>query len=358
MNRDKKTLIILTPGFPKDEMDTVCLPFLQNFVLELNERYPLLVVVVLAFDYPFTRTSYEWNKNEVIPFNKWRSKNISKLLAWFAIWKKMRKIRRSHAVIGLLSLWSGECAYLGNRFAKRNKLAHFCWIQGQDAKKENKFVKRIHPSPSELVAISDFIQDEFSRNHAIRPEHVIPVGIRPAEYSKAVQVRDIDVLGVGSLIPLKQYQLFVEVIGRIRMDFPDIRGELCGKGPEERELRAMIATYGLEKNILLSGELSHEEILQRMGRSRVFLHTSHFEGISVVCNEALYAGCQVISFVRLMHHEIAHWHIVSTKEEMEKRAVEILGNPTTSYHSVLTFTAGESVDKIMQLYGYNERTSS
>jgi glycosyltransferase involved in cell wall biosynthesis len=354
MNRDKKTLVILTPGFPKDEADTVCLPFLQNFVLELNQQYPLLGVVILAFDYPFTTTSYQWNNNEVIPFHKWRSRYMSKLSAWFTIWKIVKKIGKSRQVIGLLSLWSGECAYLGNRFARKNNLAHFCWIQGQDAKKENRFVKRIKPLPSELIAISDFIQDEFSGNHAIRPAHVIPVGIRPSEYSYTSAVRDIDILGVGSLIPLKQYGLFVEIIRRLRNDFPGIRAELCGKGPEEKKLRAMIMTYGLEKNIFLSGELSHDEILQTMGRSRVFMHTSDFEGISVVCNEALYAGCQVISFVRLMHHDIEHWHIASTIEEMENCIRDILRNPETPYHSVTSFTTGESVKKIMQLYDYNE----
>jgi glycosyltransferase involved in cell wall biosynthesis len=358
MKRDKRTLVILTPGYPKDETDTVCLPFLQNFVLELNQQYPQLGVVILAFDYPFTRTSYSWNNNEVIPFNKWRSRYISKLSAWYAILKMLKKIAKSHQVVGILSLWSGECAYLGNRFAKKNNLAHFCWIQGQDANKENRFVKRIKPLPSELIAISDFIQDEFSKNHGIRPAHVIPVGIRPAEYKKPAPVRDIDILGVGSLIPLKQYKLFVEIVRRLRNDFPGIRAELCGKGPEEKKLKAMIVTYGLEKNIFLSGELSHDEILQTMSRSRVFMHTSKFEGISVVCNEALYAGCQVISFVRLMHHDIEQWQIAGTTEEMEKRVRDILRNPATPYHSVTTFTTGESVQKIMQLYHYNERTSS
>ena len=50
---DIKRLVILTPGFPKDETDTTCIPFLQDFILELNDQYPSLKIDILAFDYPF-----------------------------------------------------------------------------------------------------------------------------------------------------------------------------------------------------------------------------------------------------------------------------------------------------------------
>jgi glycosyltransferase involved in cell wall biosynthesis len=350
MNRDNKTLIILTPGFPKDENDTTCLPFLQNFIRELNQQFSYLHVVILTFDYPFFVGAYQWNNNEVISFNGWKKGNFKKLLKWLLIWIRMRKIRRGYNMIGLLSLWCNECAYLGNRFAKRNNLPHFCWIQGQDAKKENNYVKRIKPSATELVAISNFIQKEFGKNHAIVPRHIIPIGISPGEFTVEDAVRDIDILGVGSLIPLKQYHLFIEVIYQVRQYFPGIKVVLCGKGPEESNIKTLIAEYGLQGNITLTGELAHAEVLRVMSRGKVFLHPSNYEGLGVVCIEALFAGCHVISFVQPIHYEIEHWHIVNTNEEMVQSVQAILGNPDTLYKSVLTFTMNESVKKIMQLY--------
>jgi glycosyltransferase involved in cell wall biosynthesis len=357
MSEANKTLVILTPGFPKDEADSTCLPFLQNFVLELNGQFPLLKLIILAFDYPFTTTSYQWNKNEVLPFNGWKKRDISKLFKWLYIWRAMKKARRSDEIIGILSLWCNECALLGNRFAKRNNLDHYCWIQGQDAKKENHYVKRINPTATELIAISDFIQNEFEKNHSIRPKHMIPIGIRTAEFSTKNMERDIDILGVGSLIPLKQYELFIEVIHNIKKHFPGIKVVLCGKGPEETTLKALVEKYGLQKNITLAGELPHTEILMQMKRSKVFLHTSNYEGLGVVCIEALYAGCNVISFVKPIYSDIEQWHIVQTKEAMTEKAMAILNDPAVQPRSILTFTMEDTAKKIVQLYGYMEASN-
>jgi len=358
MNKKIKTWIILTPGFPKDEDDTTCLPFLQQFVREMDHQFPGLRIVILAFDYPFKTEAFQWHRHEVIPFNGWKKSKPQKALKWLRVWRTMKKIKRNSELAGVLSLWCTECALLGNRFAKRNGLLHFCWIQGQDAKKQNKYVRWIKPRVSELIAISNFLQTEFEKNHDIRPGHVIPVGINPEEFPVQDLEREIDILGVGSLIQLKQYELFVESVYELRKSYPGIKAMLCGKGTEAGHLQRLIEKYELQNSIMLTGELPHEEVLRLMKRSRVFLHPSNYEGLGVVCIEALYAGCHVISFVQPIHYDIEQWHIVQTKEAFTGLAAAILQNPSTQYRSVLTFTARESVEKIMQLYHYSESVIS
>src|SRR5450432_87767 len=153
-------LLILTPGFPKDESDTTCLPFLQNLVEELNEEFPKLNLVIIAFDYPFIAATYKWKGNEVISFNGWKKRKLRKVYKWLLIWTRIKKVKRRYNIIGILSLWCGECAFLGSRFAKRGNLSYYCWIQGQDAKKGNKYVSMIKPASEEMIAISDFNQME------------------------------------------------------------------------------------------------------------------------------------------------------------------------------------------------------
>jgi glycosyltransferase involved in cell wall biosynthesis len=347
-------LLILTPGFPKNETDTTCLPFLQNLIEELNEEFPKLNLIVLAFDYPFISTSYKWKSNNVISFNGWKKRKLRKLYKWVLIWTRIKKIKRNNNIIGILSLWCGECAFLGNRFAKRYNLIHYCWIQGQDAKKGNKYVSIIKPKSEEMIAISDFNQREFELNHGIRPGHVIPVGIRPAEYLEEDVVKGNDILGVGSLIPLKQYHLFIEAIYKIKQRFPDVKAVLCGKGPEEAGLKSLIRNYKLEENITLTGELSHEEILTVMRQSKVFLHTSNYEGLSVACLEALGSGCRVVSFIRPMQYEIDHWRVVQTMEEMIESTILVLNDASIIYNPVFPFTTKGCIKKILQLYNYND----
>jgi glycosyltransferase involved in cell wall biosynthesis len=243
---------------------------------------------------------------------------------------------------------------MGNRFSKRNNLRHFCWIQGQDAKKDNKYVSRIKPLSEELIAISDFNQNEFEKNHSLRPNHVIPAGIKPSGFLTGNTIRDIDILGVGSLIPLKQYHLFIEIIYKIKQIFPGIKAVLCGKGPEGDKLKMAIVNYKLQENIELTGELPHEKILTLMKRGKVFLHTSNYEGFSVACLEALSCGCHTISFIKPMQYDIDQWHIVQTINEMTETTISVLNNPEKAYKPVLPFTVRESVKSILQLYNYRD----
>jgi glycosyltransferase involved in cell wall biosynthesis len=266
------------------------------------------------------------------------------------IYGRIRKTVKENEVIGLLSLWCGACAYLGSRFSKRNNLRHFCWIQGQDAKKGNRYVSLIKPLPAGLIAISDFIQSEFEKNYSIKPNLVVPAGINPTEFKTRNIVRHIDILGVGSLIPLKQYQIFVEILHQIKQYVPEVHAVLCGKGPEETLLKQIIAQYDLKDNIRLTGELPHDKILELMNQSKIFLHPSGYEGFSIACMEALYAGCHVLSFVQAMHYPIEHWHICEMKEQMAEIARNLLSDPDTLYGSVKTFTVADSVQKIMQLF--------
>ena len=350
MLNKQKTLVILSPGFPKNEADSTCLPPQQAFILAVKSNFPELNLIVLAFEYPFTTIEYEWNRVRIIPFNGWKAKRLPKLFIWFRIWKKLKYLKRQDRIIGIFSFWCGGCALIGKYFAKIHKLPHFCWILGQDARKNNRFIKWIRPEAKELVAMSDFLAREFFKNHDVNPAHIIPNGIDVSIYPSGSLERDVDVLGVGSLIPLKQYDLFLSVIKELSVSLPRVRSVICGKGPEESHLHAIIQENKLQNQVLLTGEQPHDAILQLMQRSRVFLHTSLYEGFSTVCLEALSAGAHVISFCKPMDLSIPHWHFSRTREEMLQSLLEILRDPSTDHGPVLPYSMSDSARAVMKLF--------
>ena len=59
-----------------------------------------------------------------------------------------------------------------------------------------------------------------------------------------------------------------------------------------------------------------------------------------------------------MQHNIDHWHIVQTKEEMIRKAGDILKNPGTAYTSVLPYTMDDSARAIMQLFNYSYKEAA
>jgi glycosyltransferase involved in cell wall biosynthesis len=350
MIEGRKTLIILTPGFPANEEDTTCLPAQQSFVRSLNKLFPEVQIIILSFEYPFFKSEYLWYNNKTIAFGGRNKKHIFRFLLWRKVWKKLKIINQQENIIGLLSFWCTETALIGKFFARKNKRKHFCWLLGQDARKGNKHVRRVNPTGEELIALSDFIANEFYKNYRIFPLHVIPIGIDPSQFPTKAHQRDIDILGVGSLIGLKQYDIFIKIILQLKRIFPNIRAAICGKGGEQTTLKSLIISSKLEENVSLLGEKPHHEVLALMQRSKIFLHPSAYEGFGVVCLEALFAGAQVISFCNPANQKIDHWHIVKTEVEMIGKSVELLNSSSTDFTSVLPFPMDNTTKEIMKLF--------
>lgn len=352
MHSVNNTLIILTPGFPGSEADMNCLPMQQGFVRTVKENYPHLNIIILAFQYPYIKKTYPWFDTTVISFDGKNKGGLATLLRRRELNATLKNIHGNNKITGILSFWVGECAAIGKKFADKYNLRHYCWILGQDARIENKFPGRIHPNAGELIALSDFLQDEFEKNHGVRPLYVVPPGIDARQFLMQTKERDIDILGVGSLIPLKQYEIFLEILTQIKVQLPAVKAMLVGNGSEKEKLQNLILKYGLEQNIILTGELPHNKVLELMQRTKVFLHPSSYEGFSGVCQEALAAGSYVISFCRAMKKDIEYWHMVNSKEEMKQKALAVLQDRQLSFKPVIPFLMNDTVKKMMALFGH------
>jgi glycosyltransferase involved in cell wall biosynthesis len=350
MNNEKKTFIILSPGFPENEADSTCLPLQQSFILSLKELYPQLEIIILSFQHPYHKIKYKWFGMEVIPFSGRNRGGLTRLLLRKKINATLDELHKTKKITGLFSFWCNECAWIGKHFGDKHGIKHCCWILGQDAKKENKYPGRLGPKPEELVALSDFLRDEFEKNHGIRPFNLVPPGIDTRQFQPLPTEKDIDILAAGSLIPLKQYDIFLQVVAEVKKQIPSVKAALIGEGPERMKLQALIKTLGLQSNMSLTGEVPHKDVLQWMTRSKIFLHTSSYEGFGVVCIEALHAGAQVISFVKPMYSAIQNWQIAGNKEDMVHKTLNILKNPATEYFRVTPYTIEDSVNKMMGLF--------
>jgi glycosyltransferase involved in cell wall biosynthesis len=348
---NEKILVVLTPGFPSSEDDSTCLPMQQNLVSKLRQIRADLQIVILSFQYPYHKDAYTWYDVPVNPFNGRNKGGLQRLLLRNRVNSFLNEINSNKEIVGLLSFWCNECAWVGKKFADAHNLTHRCWVLGQDAKKQNAYPHRLKPNDSELIALSDFVREEFQKNHGIMPRHTVPAAIDALEFDKYEGTRDFDVVAAGSLILLKQYDLFVEMISEIKKTLPTVKAALIGDGPERKKLERMIENLRLKDNILMTGELSHKQVLRYMQRARLFLHTSSYEGFGVVCLEALYAGAQVISFCKPMKSEIHHWHNVTTKKEMLEKAMSVLQNDQLEVERVLPYSIEGQAKSMLEIFG-------
>jgi glycosyltransferase involved in cell wall biosynthesis len=358
MNEQAQTLVILSPGFPENEADSTCVPAQQIFVKNLKQNFPHLNVIVLAFEYPFFPAEYQWSGVTVISFGGRNRGKLFRLRNWVRIRKTLNRLNKQYHLIGLLSFWMGDCAFIASKFAKKNNLKWFCWILGQDAKQGNKYFKLIKPNGGSLIALSDFIAKEFYKNYSVTPAHVIPAGIDPALFDVAPAEKDIDILGAGSLIPLKQFSVLVNMIKSLRDTFPEIKAVICGNGPEWDLLNAMIKEHHLENNIKLTGGVPHTLVLALMQRTKIFVHPSGYEGFGMVCLEALYAGARVVSFVHPMDAVIKNWHFAQASGDMLNIVKSLMENPATDHSPVLPYLISDINKSMMKLFDYSDVATS
>ena len=230
MNHKPETLVILAPAFPADEADENWVPSHQSAVRSLKTAVPGTKGINVADRFFFILSvigRYDWNGVEVVSFDGMRLRKAKRVLLWRDIWRELLRIWRKNKVIGLLSFWCGETALIGHYFGKLYSIRHRCWISGQDAQKGNQWVRFMRPKPEELVAMSSFLQATFYEHYGVRPQRVITNGIdrRMFEGGNETEVggkrfaggkeRTIDVFSAGSLVPLKQYHLLVEVVALV-----------------------------------------------------------------------------------------------------------------------------------------------
>ncbi|MDR3696848.1 glycosyltransferase [Mucilaginibacter sp.] len=350
MKRTPETLVILSPGFPENEADTACIPPQQIFAGALKKICPGLNIVVISFQYPFIESVYTWHGIKVYAIGGKERGGYNRVWVWIKAWRIMLRLKKKSKLLGILSFWFGECAFVGSYFAKRYRLNHYAWVLGQDAKSGNKYFKWVKPNGSELIALSDFIATEIRQNYWVSAQQIIPVGIDTSMFGPAPAKRDIDILGAGSLIPLKRYDIFVEAIAFLKSYFPNIKAVICGKGPEMDNLKTLAASLNLENNLLFTGELPQKEVLALMQRSKLFLHPSAYEGFGSVLSEALYAGAHVVSFCKPMNKDYRHHYVVKDQEAMNATLSTILKNTHRGHDPVLMCPIEQIAKNVISLF--------
>ncbi|RYY86049.1 MAG: glycosyltransferase [Chitinophagaceae bacterium] len=326
MSPRRNILVLITPGFASSEAESSCLPLQQALVRAWQRVAPWLDVRVLALHYPFQEGTYAFSGATVHAF---AGRNRGGLARWKRrgnVLRTLAKLKREHNVRGIVSCWYGEAAALGSAFARRHGVPHFCWLLGQDARAANDWPRRLRLREQELVALSQTVRDECAMAHGVRPAHVITPGVDAHVSSESIERREL-LVGVGSLIPLKRWPVFLQVVSMLKERHPSLEAVLIGEGPELADLQRQAKMLRLEGVVHFTGALPHEQVLQWMRKARLLIHPSEYEGYSGVCQEALTQGTPVVSFCSPGATLPGGWFAVDSVEAMTKRASSLLMQP-------------------------------
>jgi glycosyltransferase involved in cell wall biosynthesis len=319
-----KAIVILTPGFPADESDSSCIPALQDYVSGLHKKFPDLKIIVLAFQYPFKKGWYKWNGIDIFSAGGQNRKYFFRIITWFKILSQLKKIYREDSIQALHSFWLIESAFIAQWFAKRKTVKHIATLFGQDALAANRYLRFLNFERMTIIANSEFTAQTFFNSTNREANKIIPFGLNMNEINAGTDKIKYDVVGVGSLAKIKNYDLFIDIIAELAKTFPELKSLIIGEGDQRTHLQNRIDSYKLEHVIELKGSLSRPEVFQYLDQSKIFLHTSSYESSCHARLEALAFGCSVVSFDNGYLPKQPMVHVCRNKEEMIFTLQELL----------------------------------
>jgi glycosyltransferase involved in cell wall biosynthesis len=132
----------------------------------------------------------------------------------------------------------------------------------------------------------------FAARGASRPPMVIAGAIDPAAYGVSEGPRDIDLVLVGRVVPVKRMDLFVDAVDLVRQRRPGLKAVVVGDGELREPLGRRAEALGLDGVLEWAGQ--QRDVRPYLHRARVFCLTSDSEGLALSLMEAAMCGLPAV----------------------------------------------------------------
>ena len=138
------------------------------------------------------------------------------------------------------------------------------------------------------------------------PIHISPTGIQLEKFGAGDGVRFCQkhgipperpvLLHIGRVAHEKNIGFLLEVVHRLKADYPDILFIICGEGPAKKSLEQQVNRLELAGNVRFVGYLEREtELIDCYRAADVFIFASRTETQGLVLLEAMALGVPVVS---------------------------------------------------------------
>ena len=101
------------------------------------------------------------------------------------------------------------------------------------------------------------------------------------------------IISIGKLYPQKNQEMMIRAFAKIADEFPDWQLVIFGEGPLRSSLELIVKSLQLEGRVLLPGRT--EQVIDELGKSKMFCFSSNFEGMSNAIIEAICVGLPIVS---------------------------------------------------------------
>jgi glycosyltransferase involved in cell wall biosynthesis len=139
-----------------------------------------------------------------------------------------------------------------------------------------------------IVCVSNFVRNDLI-SRGIPKEKTVTVPSCLTSFPETTDKEEDFILSLGRLVKTKGLKYLVKAM-------ENVNGKLiiCGKGPEEKNLKKQISKLGLEDKIEMRGYVSEEEKAELMSTCKFFAMPSLFESLGLAAIELMSYGRPII----------------------------------------------------------------
>ena len=142
-----------------------------------------------------------------------------------------------------------------------------------------------------VVAVSQAVANQIENDGVEVIYAGVPISAAPPERTRPET--ELVIGTAGRLVQLKGIEFLLEAAAQLRVEFPSLRVEIAGSGPELDDLKAQVASLGLQEHVRFLGWL--DDLSSTLRGWDVFVMPSLEEGFPTAALNAMAAGVPVVA---------------------------------------------------------------
>ena len=153
-----------------------------------------------------------------------------------------------------------------------------------------RIARRVYQASKRVICISEAVRKNVLQEMGTECRtSVVYNGVDPHLFSPddTSACQDLTVLSVGNLIPTKGHDVLIRALAAIAPEFPKLRVQIIGDGPEKIRLQELAQQLGISDCVRFLGRQSRTKIAEAMRTCTVFALPSSYEGLGCVYLEAM-----------------------------------------------------------------------
>lgn len=219
---------------------------------------------------------------------------------------RVRELHRARPVDVIHAHGALPCGHAAMLLSKELGIPFVVSVHGLDAYSINqvrgrsgKWCRRIsqntYIASQRVICISEHVREQVLEGVGRNTRtSVVYNGVDPQKFAPGDEPSTPTLLSVGNLIPIKGHALLIRAVASLAAEFPSLKLEIIGSGPEERNLQELARELQIAERVRFLGRRSRLETADAMARCTIFALPSRYEGLGCVYLEAMSAAKPVI----------------------------------------------------------------